>query len=219
MDQVLVSVVVCASECPSIWLKGTYLWFLRLSMLLTTFQLVQRPSQLTLTSDLSDITNMAVGQSRVMVASDVLHLQSCPISSICASDRAQRLSLALSCSLCRASLCHMSAASARRPVCRRACFCDLGQTIPKLACRTTLLALLASQVSWALCWIWGVGQVMFVGLCCLSAHKHFHLSQLCSQFDLQSTPQDTPSLTTHSRQMPWTTTEFPPLYNMPQQTT
>lgn len=49
--------------------------------------------------------------------------------------------------------------------------------------------------------------------------EELHLSERFWRFNLQSTPQDTPSLTTHSRQMPWTTTDFPPLYNMPQQTT
>lgn len=190
-------------------------------MELTALQLFRGFPPPSAASYLSDITNMVVGQSRVMIISTLV------LDKTVRYPRYVHRTELDDCHwLCRAAYAGRRFATCPQPqpddpsaAGRASASSNLGQTIPKLARRTTWLALLASRVSWALRWIWGVGQVMFVGLCCLFAHKHSHLPQLCSQFDLQSTPQDTPSLTTHSRQTPWTTTDFPPLCNMPQQTT
>lgn len=132
---------------------------------------------------------------------DILPSQSCPIFPVCASDRIERLSLAAPHCLCRAWLRHMSAASAWRPVCRRMrSAAALGRLFPRWPVGQLRWLVLHHKSRGALCWIWGVGQSMCVGLCwrftyeahtCRSAAG----DSICSQ--LQRT-HHRPSITHHS---------------------
>ena len=133
-------------------------------MNMTALQLVERFSALSAASNPSDITNMAVGQRRVMM---ILTLALTKLSDILNMCIGQNSTILIGCSselMQGVAFPHVRSLDQAAPLPQDA-LCRPGQTIPKLACRTTWLALVSSQVLWALRWIWSIGQWMYVGLC------------------------------------------------------